>query len=107
MVQILGLVLLSFFVISFLIVPFINLLYKIKLTRQHQKTRDMFETRAVIFDRLHKHKAGTPVGGGMLIIFVVTLLYLIVTNLAPFFGIERTSVYPFKKEVQILLFTFL
>lgn len=107
MVQILGLVLLSFFVISFLIVPFINLLYRIKLTRQHQKTRDMFEVRAVIFDRLHKHKAGTPVGGGMLIIFVVTLLYLIVTNLAPSLGVERTSVYPFKKEVQVLLFTFL
>ena len=107
MVQILGLVLLSFFVISFLIVPFINLLYKIRLTRQHQKTLDMFDVRAVIFDKLHKHKAGTPVGGGTLIIFTVTLLYLLATNLAPFLGVERTSVYPFKKEVQILLFTFL
>ena len=107
MVQILGLVLLSFFVISLLIVPYINLLYRIRLTRQHQKTRDIFEARTVIFDRLHSHKAGIPVGGGTLIIFVVTFLYLVVVNLAPFFGVERTSIYPFKKEVQILLFTFL
>lgn len=46
-------------------------------------------------------------GGGVLIIFVVTSLYLAIVNLFPIFGIERTAVYPFKKEVQILLFTFL
>ena len=107
MVQILGLVLLSFLVISILLVPFINILYRIKFQRQKQKTRDIFEIRTPIFDKLHSHKIGTPVGGGALIIFVVTFLYLIVINATPFFGIERTAVYPYKKEVQILLFTFL
>lgn len=107
MVQILGLILLSFFVISILLVPFINLLYKLKFQRQEQKTKDMFESRTLIFDRLHAHKAGTPVGGGILIIFVVTLLYLLVTVAMPYLGLARTSVYPMSKEVQILLFTFL
>lgn len=107
MVQILALVLLSFFAVSILLVPFINLLYKIKFTRQKQKTRDMFEARAVIFDQLHAHKQGTPVGGGALIIVVVTVLYLAVNYLAPLFGIPRTSIYPFKQEVNVILVTFL
>lgn len=107
MVQILGLILLSFFVISVLLVPYINLLYKIKFTRQKQKTLDLFDARTHIFDKLHSHKQGTPVGGGALIIFVVTILYLITTTTAPILGVERTSIYPFKAEVQIILFTFL
>lgn len=107
MTQILGLIILSFFVISVLLVPFINILYRIKFQRQQQKTKDIFEVRTPIFDRLHAHKTGTPVGGGALIIFVVTTLYLLIISTLPFFGIERTSVYPFKKEVDILLFTFL
>ncbi|MEK9146578.1 MAG: phospho-N-acetylmuramoyl-pentapeptide-transferase [Patescibacteria group bacterium] len=107
MVQILGLILLSFAVISVLLVPFINILYGIKFQRQKQKTKDIFEVRTPIFDRLHAHKIGTPMGGGALIILVVTGLYIMIVNLSPFLGIERTAVHPFKKEVQILLFTFL
>jgi len=107
MVQILGLILLSFFVISILLVPYINILYKIKFIRQKQKTKDLFEARTPIFDKLHAHKAGTPVGGGALIIFVVTFLYLLIFYLFPYLGITRTSVYPYKKEIEVLLFTFL
>ena len=107
MTQILGLLLLSFVVISILLVPFINLLYKLKFQRQKQVTRDIFEARTPIFDKLHAHKIGTPVGGGALVILVVTVLYLMMINLMPALGIEITSVYPYKKEVQILLFTFL
>lgn len=107
MLEILGFILLSFFVISVLLVPFINILYRVKFQRQKQKTRDIFESRTPIFDKLHSHKVGTPVGGGALIILVVTALYLIVINILPSIGIERTEIYPYKKEVQIILFTFL
>ncbi len=107
MVQILGLLLLSFFTISILLVPFINALYRIRFQRRNQRTRDLFEVRTPIFDKLHGHKVGTPVGGGALVILVVTALYLAIVSLAPQFGIERTAVYPYKKEVQVLLFTFL
>lgn len=105
--KIIGLILLSFFTISVLLVPFINLLYRIKFQRQKQKTRDLFLVRTPIFDRLHAHKAGTPVGGGALIIFVVSVLYLIIVNIWPYLGFERTFTYPFKKEVQVLMFTFI
>src|SRR3989344_6403722 len=96
--QTLTLVLLSFFTISILLVPFINFLYRIKFLRQKQKTRDIFESHTPIFDSLHAHKVGTPVGGGALIIAIVTALYILVINLAPIMGIERTSIYPYKKE---------
>lgn len=107
MVQILSLVIISFFTVSVLLVPFINILYKIHFQRQRQKTKDIFEARTPIFDKLHGHKAGTPVGGGALIILVCTVLYVLAINVAPLLGIERTSIYPHKKEVQILLFAFL
>ncbi len=107
MVQLLGLILLSFFVISILLVPYINFLYKIKFIRQRQRTKDIFDSRTLIFDKLHTHKSGTPVGGGALIIFVVALLYLVAIYLMPYLGIERTAIYPFKQEVNILLLTFL
>lgn len=107
MTQILGLILLSFFVVSILLVPFINLLYKIKFQRQRQKTVDPFEIRTPIFDKLHAHKIGTPLGGGALIIAVVSILYLAIVNLTPLLGIERTAIYPLKKEINILLFTFI
>lgn len=107
MVQILGFILLSFLAISFLLVPCINLLYKYKWLRQVQKTRDPMALRTPIFDKLHGHKVGTPVGGGALVILVVTILYLSIVEIFPHFGIERTAVYPYKKEVQILLFTFI
>ena len=106
MVQILGLLLISFFAVSVLLVPYINLLYKIKFLRQRQKTRDIFEAPTPIFDRLHASKIGTPVGGGALIIILVSVLFLIIVNVAPFFGFQQTSVYPLSKEIKILLFTF-
>lgn len=105
--KILGLILLSFITISVLLVPFINLLYRIKFQRQNQKTRDLFLERTPIFDKLHAHKTGTPVGGGALIVFVVSLLYLILINVWPHIGVERTYNYDFKREVQIILFTFI
>src|SRR3989344_8658067 len=104
---ILGLILLAFLAISILLVPFINFLYKIRFQRQRQFTKDVFEVRTPIFDKLHAHKIGTPVGGGALIIFVVSILYLLVINIGPILGIERTAVYPYEKEVQVLLLTFL
>ncbi len=76
MASALGLIILSFFVTSFLLIPFIDLLYKHKFRRRKQKTSDPFEEHTPIFDKLHGWKAGTPVGGGALIILVVVILTL-------------------------------
>lgn len=74
MEQVLGLTLLSWFITSILIVPFIDFLYKVKLRRAKQKTTDIFDKPTPVFDKFNAWKAGTPFGGGLLIIGVVTLL---------------------------------
>ncbi len=76
MVQLLGLMLLSLFFTGVLIVPFIDFLYKMKLRRQKQKTVDIFNKPTPVFDKLNSWKIGTPFGGGVLIIGVVTMLSL-------------------------------
>lgn len=76
MSTLLGLTILSFFISATLLVPFIDFLYKIKLKRQAQKTRDPFNRRTPLFDKYNDWKVGTPFGGGILIVIVVTVLTL-------------------------------
>ncbi len=76
MSQLLGFALLSAFITSVLIIPFIDFLYKIKLRRQHQKTVDIFNKPTPLFDKFNGWKKGTPFGGGLLIILVVSILAL-------------------------------
>ena len=108
MALILGLLLFSFIVTSISIVPFINLLYQIKFQRAYQVTKDAFGKRTPIFDKHHAQKAGTPVGGGLLVIVVVSILFASVLPILDFFGVDVTSVYQnAQSEVNILFFTFL
>src|SRR5690242_19544405 len=76
MAQFLGLAILSAFITSILLVPFIDFLYRIKLQRQHQVTKDPFNKRTPIFDKFNSWKVGTPVGGGLLVILVTSVLTL-------------------------------
>ena len=104
----LSVLILSFVVTSALIIPFINLLYKWRFQRAKQVTIDAFGKRSPIFDAFHGHKAGVPVGGGALIITVVTLLFIILLPIFSSFGLTITSVYTNKTaEIGIILLTFL
>src|SRR5258708_39651024 len=76
MIQLLGLMLSSSLVTAILLVPFIDFLYKIKLRRKEQVTTDMFNKRTPLFDKFNAWKVGTPFGGGILIIVVVSILTL-------------------------------
>jgi phospho-N-acetylmuramoyl-pentapeptide-transferase len=106
MAFVLGLVLFSWLLASILYVPFIRFLYTWRFQRAKQKTLDAFEKRTPIFDRFHQKKAGTPVGGGLLIIILTTILFPVSLLLMKYFWVPITSVYPIASEIKILLFTF-
>ena len=98
----------SFFLNFILFVPFINLLYTLKFQRAHQETRDAFNKLTPIFDKFHRHKAGTPVGGGILIILTTLLSFTLFTVLHVFLKQDIISNYPnIVSEFKIILFTFL
>lgn len=89
----------SFFISGILFIPFIDFLYKIKLQRQKQITKDMFNKHTPIFDKFNSWKVGTPFGGGILIIIVVTLLTFWS------YGVFGVKVKPW--ELFVLLFSFI
>ncbi len=99
MAQILGMMILSLFVTFILLIPFIDFLYKLKIRRQKQKTVDIFDNPTPLFDKFHAWKQGTPFGGGVLIIAIVSILTL--WSL----GLLKVSVNLW--EVFVLLFTFI
>lgn len=98
MAQLLGLTILSFFISGVLLIPFIDFLYKLKIRRQNQETRDMFNKKTPIFDKFNAWKVGTPFGGGILIIIVVSILTLWA------YGIFNINVNVW--QLFVILFTF-
>lgn len=100
----LGLVLFSFLITSLLVVPFINLLYKLHLTRRSEAPRS---GKVPLFDKLHDKKAGTPVGGGILIIFIVSILFILLFPFASRMGVYIRSFHDFKTEIFMILFSFI
>ncbi len=103
----LGLLLFSFLITSILVIPFINILYKLKFQRQKQKTLDFLNHRTPIFDKFHSQKFGTPVGGGVLIICSVVLLYLFLFPILQLLQIHISANYPIQRELEIIFFTFI
>jgi phospho-N-acetylmuramoyl-pentapeptide-transferase len=99
MERLLGLTISSCLLTAILLVPFIDFLYRIKMQRQKQVTKDMFDKRTPIFDKLNAWKAGTPIGGGILIILVTTIW----TFWA--YGIFGLTLKPW--EIFVIFFSFL
>lgn len=100
----LGLVMFSFLITGILVVPFIDLLYKIKFTRRIEAPKT---GEVPLFDKLHDKKAGTPVGGGVLIIAVVSLLFAIIFPISHYMGVFIQSAHSLKTELFIIFFTFI
>lgn len=70
-------VLLAFLITFLSFVPFINLLYKIKLSDPNpSKHKDIFGKETPVFKKLRSKTSGTPIGGGLLVVIVVTVLSL-------------------------------
>lgn len=130
MYKLFGILLLSSFFTGILIVPFIDLLYKLKFRNPKYKSRD-FLGRETIFAKLHGWKVGTPTGGGILIIistFLFSLIFYAVTkftinwtaiilfstlfsfgllglydDLQKFFGLEKKGMWSFRFRYKFLI----
>jgi phospho-N-acetylmuramoyl-pentapeptide-transferase len=89
MERLFSLVLLSFIITAVLVVPFIDLLYKLKFRRTREKSKNAVQS---LFDKLHGHKIGTPVGGGLLVIFVTVVLSVFIPSILTLDGVEKLSV---------------
>ena len=100
----LGLIIFSFLISSVLVVPFINLLYKLRLTRAKEAPK---KGKVYLFDKLHDVKAGTPVGGGNLVIFIVVVLFAILFPVARRLGVYIQSSYTLNGELFVMFFTFI
>jgi phospho-N-acetylmuramoyl-pentapeptide-transferase len=100
----LGILIISFIIHSFSIVPFINFLYKLKF----------FKNRSAVSgektDEASSHirsKARTPEGGGLLILVITSLIFTIILPVLRRLGYEITHVYPINDEINIIFFTFI
>lgn len=98
----LGLVLFSFLITGVSVIPFINLLYKLKLTRRKEAPK---KGKVPLFDKLHDMKAGTPVGGGILLIIVIGLIFAGLFPFASRMGVLIRSSFDFKTELFLIFFT--
>ncbi len=105
----LGLVIFSFIITGMAILPFIDLLYRLHLTHHHSiaplTTEETKEFKAL--NSRQMWKIGTPIGGGLLIIFVTAVLYALLFPIFSASGVYITTVFPFKEELNIIFFTFI
>lgn len=98
MAQILGLLLLSFFITSVLLVPFIDFLFKLRMNRTNENKRlDTQNNATAITAKLLAYKHKRPIGAGALIVVVTGILSLWSYGLL---GIRSNPA-----ELFILLFT--
>ena len=100
----LGIIIFSFTVSSLLIVPFINLLYKFKMLRRREGEGSRKKS---LFDELHDKKAGTPTGGGILLIALISVLFAIIFPLSSRLGVYIEAAYDIRGELLVIFFTFI
>lgn len=107
MAPLLGILILSFFINSILFIPFINLLYKLKLQRAKQEYLHEFRKKIPIFSKFHAKKAGTPVGGGILLVATTTIIFFVSLTALFYFWYPITAVYNLAGEIKIIFFAFI
>jgi phospho-N-acetylmuramoyl-pentapeptide-transferase len=100
----LGLIIFSFLICVVLIVPYIGLLYKLKLTRKREAPKT---GKIPLFDKLHDIKTGTPVGGGVLLIVLICVMFVIIFPLSSYLGLYIRSSYSLRAELFVIFFTFI
>src|SRR5579859_3282483 len=94
----LGFIICAFLITSVLVVPFIDLLYKLKFTRRVEGSKN----NKSLFDKLHDVKAGTPTGGGILLVVTVTLLFAILFPLVTYIGVYISTAHRLSAELFVI-----
>lgn len=85
MTNLLGLVLLSFFITSIFMVPFIDFLFFLRRKYKKKTPKGYNDTKTPIHNQLLKGKdTDTPVGGGILLICLICILTLLFSKLTTF-----------------------
>lgn len=107
----LGVLIFSFAVTSMGMVPFIDLLYRLKFTRQ-KETDEVRINKTPEFETIrakHSFKAGTPTGLGIWLLIAIIVSFILLIPILDFFkpNAKLISGYPFWKEVGVLGFTFI
>jgi phospho-N-acetylmuramoyl-pentapeptide-transferase len=100
----LGLLILSFIVNSLLIIPFINLLYSLRLYKNKSAVSLSKKDKASEHIRT---KAKTPEGGGLLTLVITSLLFALLFPLVRFLGVYIYANYSINEEINIIFFTFI
>ncbi|KKS31222.1 MAG: Phospho-N-acetylmuramoyl-pentapeptide-transferase, partial [Candidatus Collierbacteria bacterium GW2011_GWB2_42_12] len=100
----LGILIFSFIVHAFAIVPFVNFLYHLKFFKNKTAiSKDKIDEASVHI----RSKSRTPEGGGLLIIVITSLIFAFALPLLRSLGFEITHVYPINDEINIIFFTFI
>lgn len=96
MIELLGLIIISFFITSFLLIPFIDLLFFLKKTSRKDTTKVRDSNTPIHNQLLAGKDINTPIGGGILVILVVVILSLLTILLTR----HRLS-----NDIYVLIFT--
>jgi phospho-N-acetylmuramoyl-pentapeptide-transferase len=105
----LGILIFSFIITGLAIIPFIDFLFQLHLTYRNPipPSTSMEKKEFSVIHQQQGWKIGTPIGGGILLITMVTLLYAVLFPLLSRFGVYVTTGFPLKEELNILFFTFI
>lgn len=100
----LGILIFSFIIHAFAIVPFVNFLYHLKFFKNKTAiSKDKTDEASVHI----RSKSRTPEGGGLLIIVITSLIFAFALPLLRSLGFEITHVYPINDEINVIFFTFI
>jgi len=100
----LGILIFSFIIHAFAIVPFVNFLYHLKFFKNQTAISKEKTDEASVHIR---SKSRTPEGGGLLIIVITSLIFAFALPLLKRLGFEITHVYPINDEINVIFFTFI
>jgi UDP-N-acetylmuramyl pentapeptide phosphotransferase/UDP-N-acetylglucosamine-1-phosphate transferase len=100
----LGVLIVSFLIHAFSIVPFIDFLYSLKFFKNKTAvSKEMVDAASSHI----RSKSRTPEGGGLLILTITCLIFAFIMPVLKQLGFEITHVYPINDEINIIFFTFI